>query len=742
MNDILVMLNRILGSIVLVLLVPVVVAADDSPLLREMKERYAALSSELLNAPAEKYAVSNFVYRKDRAEITFASGHIYLMRFVGGRATTAIFFGEGNAVIEIAAPLEQEALKGITGKTSVNESFTFCFIRMADDLDLALRAHSSGEQLNFDYREYSQTKQNQGEFYFLPVIMHERDNYFQLLRSVYDRSANGYFWIDFNQYVVTYDPAVPEELLISYSKPGVVIEATEAAQIQALSHEKKRNAELSDIPYPTTMLARSGTIELSGLDGTWIAAADITAPVVLNRDSSRFVSLFLDSPMGIDSILLDGKPVDFMRRSGQIFVGLILPGYRRAGDTLQLRFFYHAKERYYPAYPFVEQPSALPHDITFTIPKGFGFSVPGGEAPAKGAGGKPVIHAAPNEPYRSLDFQAFTGIDSTVHTAANGMPIVFLKAKGQVKEGAEFFIPDKVYQPAVIGAFDFLTARLGPPPSSFDLTVFHKQSITIPGFAGVPQVAELINETGGMQLLAGVPVAQQWFGALARPATDRESWMLEGAADYLALMYVQDALGAPIFFGEIDYRKNALLTAIGVREDMPLAAGSRARSATRVARASWLFHMLRFAMYDLETNSDRTFLKFLRELITRTHSSPFTNSDVIALAEKHYGQPLDWFFDQWLYRIGIPSVDATYSISGSAGSWQVSCTTNVRDVPESFQMPVVVRVAAADGTSHYSRHLVKAGQGSFTIGPLTDEPKQIVFNELFSMLSRDNVKKQ
>ena len=78
--------------------------------------------------------------------------------------------------------------------------------------------------------------------------MHTYDNYFQLLRSVYERAEDGYFWIDFDRYVYSFDPNRPEEeVVVAYEHEGGDTEPTNGAVLQ--TQRTRRLRRFSAIRY-------------------------------------------------------------------------------------------------------------------------------------------------------------------------------------------------------------------------------------------------------------------------------------------------------------------------------------------------------------------------------------------------------------------------------------------------------------------------------------------------------------
>ncbi len=718
-------------------------AAADSDFLREFKDNYDLIMTDLSRKPpAELAEVSDFVYEKDIATFTFKEGKMYLLRHILGRPTTAIFIGEGHARMDIPVHMERQSLLYVSKDSTVDKDFEVCFIHMADDFDLKLREQFTFSETVLSWRDFNTAQKAQGDFFFAPVVMHEYDNLFQLLRSVYERREDGYFWADFDRYVFTFDPNRPEQVIVAYEHEGGDIAVTDGAVLQRREYGISDDAQVSGIPYPTTVLDRRARLEMTGLDGKVIRAAATDIKVLVNVDSLKFVSLFLHYNLKLDSIYFRDRTVDFHRRRDFTFTGVILPEYAYKGDTLEFRLWYRGKD-YGTAFPFVADPQPAPLAVTFDIPRGYSYVMPAMSEMKDVGKGRMEFEVKPSEPYTNFVYQPYaSGFDTIPVISDIGMTVNFLKSKHITKGRYQCFIPDEYYRATVMEAFNYMTGRLGMPPATFEVFIYPESSLTMPGLIEIPQVQCLVDETGGLHDVAGREVARQWFGALARPASDRESWLLNAVPEYLGLMYVSSSLGHDVFFGELLRRRNYYYTAVERDFDLPLASGKRLAPGIRTVKGVWVLHMLRYLMYDIEKSSDRTFLKFIHALSSLVNNQLFTNVDVIKLAEKFYGQPLDWFFHHWLYGRDFPEYEVEYSVSSRDDGYYVDVSVTTKKVSPEFSMPIIMRVEEINGESTYLRQNVTGLSDSFSLGPFATEPKELIFNEFFSVLSKDKVKKK
>lgn len=710
----------------------------------KFKSDYNALDLDLLNSYGQRAEIENFVYTKDLATITFEKGLIHLLRYVDDRPTTAIFIGKGNLKMDVPSHVERQSLLSISGDSTVNEDFEICLIRMADDFDLQLKEAFVFEQKELKWKDFTQMKQEQSELYFKPVVLHEYDNYFQLLRSAYERGPDGYFWIDCNRYIYCYDPNRPEQVVLSYEFQSSDMVPTEAVCLQKKERGIYDDFALSDIKYPTTALSKHGKLEMGGIDGRKIDNAEAEMVIRVNADSLKYLSTFLHYVLKEDSIYYNGQPVDYWRRKDFSFVGIVLPEYVYAGDTVRLTYWYRGKDYNY-SLPSVEDPTPSVHTFSFDAPKGFNYLMPGmGEVRIEE--GRTRFEVTPQQPLDWFYFQAYASGHDTVQAISEmGMMLNFLKAKHITKQ-FDCFVPHDYYESVVMDAFNYMSSRVGSPAHTFELFVYPENYYTMPGLVEIPQILCYTNggreAMGGFNIFAGYSMAKQWFGMTLKPASDREIWLRDAASEYLSLMFVQSSVSGGAYITNLLNRRDTLYTLAGVSRERPLATGSRAPGEIRCNRGAWFFHMLRTMMYDLESKSENTFFRFFHELSTMCNNTRFTNRDVLELAEKHYGQPLDWFFKQWLCEAGYPEYKVEYIVDRQADGYYINADIVTSGVGDNFRMPVLLRVRGEDDSAVFVREEIAGTQAQLALGPFDSEPKELIFNEGFSVLGKDKTKKK
>lgn len=713
-------------------------AGADSDFFKEFKTDYGILGSELSSKPpAELADISDFVYEKDVATFTFKSGKIYLLREIDGRATAAIFLGEGHASIEIPSHVERQSLWYAARDSVVDETFEVAFVNFSDDFDLKLKERFQFEKTVLPWRDFN--KAQQGEFFFQPQLYHAYDHYFELLRSHFERKADGFFFIDFNRYGFSFDPNRPEEVIVAYEHEGGDQELTEGAVMQRKEKNIYGDLEMSHVAYPTTMVSREGTLIMSGLDGKHIDQAQIDLSFTVNVDSLRFVSLFLHHNLTVDSVYYKGAPCDFQRRGSFTFMGVIMPEYRHQGDTVTLRLWYDGND-YVDFLPFVEDPTPSRIALKLDVPSGYNYCLPSARI-VEGANPKRRYYECePPDLYRLFTFQPLaSGFDTLTAVSDIGVTLEFLKSSHVTKNNFTCFILDQKYEKTVTDAFNCLAGRLGPPPGSFVVDVYPQPGSVMPGLISVSQTECYVDNTGGLTMNAANMGSRLWFGALMRPMSDREFWLLDALPDYLSLYCVLANINPDVFFAELRSRRNYVYRLLDLDADKPLATGRRVDHRSRASKGAWIMHMLYCMMLDDPGTfgSNRTFWSFINELRLKTNNATFSNADFKALAEKYTGQSLDDFFEYFVFGRNIPVFKVDYKVVERSDGHYITAEVDVQDTPADFQMPVIMRVEPSNGQSVYERHTISAPHTSLELGPYSFKPKKLIFNEYHSVLSKD-----
>jgi len=221
-------------------------------------------------------------------------------------------------------------------------------------------------------------------------------------------------------------------------------------------------------------------------------------------------------------------------------------------------------------------------------------------------------------------------------------------------------------------------------------------------------------------------LAHQWWGNLAGAATYRDDWIMEGLANYCALLYLSSRNPSEHTLAQTlqDYRADLLAPlpqGSGIVDDIgPLALGQRLTSSLAPGgyprlvypKATWVIHMLRMMLQapgaptgPSGKDPDERFRSVLRALLEshrfRALSEADLRREVNRVMTPEMGlegmRNVDWFFEQWVHSTGIPRYSVDYKTTASPKGLVVEGTLHQAGVPETFLARVPLYASGAGG---------------------------------------------
>ncbi len=153
--------------------------------------------------------------------------------------------------------------------------------------------------------------------------------------------------------------------------------------------------------------------------------------------------------------------------------------------------------------------------------------------------------------------------------------------------------------------------------------------------------------------------AHQWFGDAVTERDWHDLWLAEGFATYFdlvvgAALHGDSVLDAGLRANAERYFHSAVVDRpiVDTAEHDPL----RLLNANNYEKGSWVLAMLR------GTIGDSAFWTGIRAYYRAFRDSTATSEDLQAVMERAAGQPLGWFFGQWLRQPGYPMLACRWRI--------------------------------------------------------------------------------
>jgi peptidase M1-like protein len=197
-------------------------------------------------------------------------------------------------------------------------------------------------------------------------------------------------------------------------------------------------------------------------------------------------------------------------------------------------------------------------------------------------------------------------------------------------------------------------------------------------------------------------IAHQWWGQAVGWRNYHEQWLSEGFAQYFAALYAQRQRGDEVFASVLrQLRKWGMDNS----DQGPVYLGYRlghVRDQSRIFRAlvynkgAAVLHMLRRLV------GDEPFFRGLRRFYQTSRFHKAGTADLRAAMELETGQPLERFFERWIYGSTLPKLKVGYRVEGTDVILQVEQLGEIFDVPLTISLqyadrkPVDVLVAVTD----------------------------------------------
>jgi len=177
---------------------------------------------------------------------------------------------------------------------------------------------------------------------------------------------------------------------------------------------------------------------------------------------------------------------------------------------------------------------------------------------------------------------------------------------------------------------------------------------------GNVQLAEGLFDRGGVGTLAH-ELVHMWFGDAIGYAAWREVWLSEGFASYFGPWLHAKADGPTMQQSMANLRerwRNSFEGRTKTIRDDRFAHPDQALNANTYPKGAWVLHMLRGEV------GDEAFFAALKAYVAQFRGTSITTREFVACIEEQTGTELSWFFEQWLDRVGCPTLKVVRTETG------------------------------------------------------------------------------
>lgn len=735
---------------------------------------YAPVFDALWNAgpdAARAMVTQQLQLQREGATLELASGQLNLLAPVNGRVIGFTWTGEGRFRFALDSKVESDQVERVFKARSLDIPISGLVVYFTDSTgrEIASAGTLAAASPTPDMRDHVREA--------LKFLGDDdgQDLHFDLMREVLNAESRGLFIAHIvrpggDPLMFEVNPSEREGVrLFTRAKGagGVRFRELVAAGPRAgeakeswrgnRRHDLQVSRHVIEVRLPNSS---TGDVSFSATDRLTLVARDSVGtwqPLML------FPRLKVDSATwadGTQATVFKGKD------QGVLWVRLNAP--MAAGDSATLTlgyagdltdrygdFFYiKGQSAWYPRTPDYRSRSHF--DITYRVPRRFELASVGALQDSSTDGTMEVTHWVTDRPVRNASFNF--GLFKAYRVQEPGTPPVTVlwsteghRAIAQaLAEGSGFAYQEKDMEKRVAqdvaGSIRFFQNVYGPAPmSAFYVTETPAaHGLAFPGLVHLSYSTFVqTSKEGWDEAFRAHEVAHQWWGIGVDFATYHDQWLSEGFSNFSGLWYLQAVRKKPEpYFEELRRWRADIVERRG--KSGPISLGYRVATdkdggdyqAIVYKKGAWVLHMLRTLMIDLKTMNEDRFTGMMRDFYQSCSGQYATTEDFQRTVETHVGQPMGWFFDQWVRGTAIPTYRVAHQFEPAGeGKYRVRLTVLQEDVPADFMMYVPVTVELGTGAKVHMRVLVKGPKSEPALPLMPSEPRALKFNDFEGVLA-------
>ena len=223
-------------------------------------------------------------------------------------------------------------------------------------------------------------------------------------------------------------------------------------------------------------------------------------------------------------------------------------------------------------------------------------------------------------------------------------------------------------------------------------------------------------------------LAHQWFGDLVTCKSWSHAWLHEGFATYLDPLFAEHDLGPDEFAIRMLQNAETYFKEDATRYRRPIVTNVYELpfdlfDAHLYPGGAWRLHMLRHQL------GDEDWWRVLRHFLINHREGVVETVDLQRSVEAVTGDPMDAFFDQWIFKAGYPEfkVAQAWEEERKLLKLTVKQTQEAdKDTPDTFHVPVDVRITTSKGSQTYKIQIDQREQTFYL--PCPERPLAVEFD--------------
>jgi len=177
-------------------------------------------------------------------------------------------------------------------------------------------------------------------------------------------------------------------------------------------------------------------------------------------------------------------------------------------------------------------------------------------------------------------------------------------------------------------------------------------------------------------------IAHNWWLGGFSAECEKNLWLCEGFAEYSGIFFTEAKYGKKALKEELFHELISYINIIISEGDQPLIKALYSQLVYK--KGAYVLHNLRYII------GDKVFLKTLQHYVKKYFNQDVNYKSFQSAVEEIYGQKLDWFFEQWLMRKGLPEFELKYEIEHH-GNNKCQIEGEIIQKQNPFTMPIDIR---------------------------------------------------
>lgn len=663
----------------------VVPAAAQTPFAR-WADLHGAVSGWRLDS-LQVSRVQSLILERDAGTLVLEEGRLALARPIGGRICAAAFQGRGTFRYAPRTRFEQDQLVRTMGKPLVRRSFT--------QLVLVFTDSTLGEwQGSLDFAPDTLGALSRVWKELAPHLTQRDDRVLRPLPVAYSLANrdSGLFWASVwsareEPLYLVVDPYATESVQL-HQRPeddrrGLWRQyRTEIVSQQTVTGEP--DTALTDVRPPFT--ASAYTIRATiGTD----LKAEVTAEVRVEAEARKceWLPFALQPRLRLSGVECDGRRLEFQQEKERNAVWVRIEPALEPGSVRTLRFQYEGPllERleqdwialastsdWYPRAAFA---APATWDMTFAYPAGMQLLAPGTRTEDRLAGS--VRHArwvldrpTPRMAFELGYYRGIEVVDARLPALTVWTHHVDRAGKVERRTLSELETSRRPDDRVALDVARTILSmqRLFGPALAASWNAVETPRLRFEAYPGLVELMPIEHKR-----LPGAEyspewyryheIAHQWWGLTVEPARDRDLWLAEGVASFLAIHHPAKALGqtgmrAAVLQAWREQLESGRRYRFGAEPVAgPIALGTRVRSsatpddhqAILYMKSAWVLERLRCALR--RDDHDQDFERILSTFVQRYAGRRASTEDLLRVAEEVTSTDLHPYFQSFVYGV-------------------------------------------------------------------------------------------